>query len=89
PPPPPPPPPPEGIRYSDWTWTARASPWVGAAQERVSCVTFGCPPCISRNMRLPFVTSFVLGDDMIPRTSHQSLRRLKKRLLQVGGWMAG
>ncbi|CAM9144043.1 unnamed protein product [Choristocarpus tenellus] len=60
-----------------------AAPWIGSAPGRVTCVTLGCPPCVSSNMRLPFVTSFVLGDDMIPRTSYQSLRRLKKRLVQV------
>eukprot|EP00903_Cladosiphon_okamuranus_P009799 g9316.t1 len=60
-----------------------AAPWVAACRDRVTCVTLGCPPCLSQNLRLPFVTSFVLGDDMVPRTSHESLRRLKRRLLQV------
>lgn len=60
-----------------------AVPWVGLCREEVTCVTLGCPPCLSQNVRLPFVTSFVLGDDMVPRTSCESLRRLKKRLLQV------
>jgi hypothetical protein len=49
----------------------------------VSCTAFGSPPCMSRAVRMSFVTTFVLGDDLIPRTSHKSLRRLKKRLLQV------
>lgn len=61
----------------------RAAPWVGACRDGVTCVTLGCPPCLSQNLRLPFVTSFVLGDDMVPRTSHESLRRLKRRLLQA------
>ncbi|CAM9317741.1 unnamed protein product [Ectocarpus fasciculatus] len=60
-----------------------AEPWVGIRRDKVTCVTLGCPPCLSQNLRLPFVTSFVLGDDMVPRTSHESLRRLKHRLLQV------
>lgn len=60
-----------------------AAPWVGVCGDKVTCVTLGCPPCLSRNLRLPFVTSFVLGDDMVPRTSHESLRRLKLRLLQA------
>lgn len=64
-----------------------AAPWVGICRDRVTCVTLGCPPCLSRSLRLPFVTSFVLGDDMVPRTSHESLRRLKHRLLQVRGWV--
>ena len=64
-----------------------AAPWVGVCRDKVTCVTLGCPPCLSRNLRLPFVTSFVLGDDMVPRTSHESLRRLKLRLLQVGVWV--
>lgn len=62
-----------------------AEPWVGIRRDRVTCVTLGCPPCLSQNLRLPFVTSFVLGDDMVPRTSHESLRRLKRRLLQASG----
>lgn len=60
-----------------------AAPWVAACRDGVTCVTLGCPPCLSQNLRLPFVTSFVLGDDMVPRTSHESLRRLKRRLLQA------
>lgn len=60
-----------------------AAPWVGVCRDRTTCVTFGCPPCLSGNLRVPFVTSFVLGDDMVPRTSHESLRRLKIRLLQA------
>lgn len=64
-----------------------AAPWVGVCRDKVTCVTLGCPPCLSRSLRLPFVTSFVLGDDMVPRTSHESLRRLKRRLLQVRGWV--
>lgn len=63
-----------------------AAPWVGICPGKVTCVTLGCPPCLSQNLRLPFVTSFVLGDDMVPRTSHESLRRLKRRLLQASGW---
>lgn len=62
-----------------------AAPWVAVCRDRVTCVTLGCPPCLSQNMRLPFVTSFVLGDDMVPRTTHESLRRLKRRLLQASG----
>lgn len=66
-----------------------AAPWVGVCRDRVTCVTLGCPPCLSRSLRLPFVTSFVLGDDMVPRTSYESLRRLKHRLLQVRAWVGG
>lgn len=62
-----------------------AAPWVAICPGKVTCVTLGCPPCLSQNLRLPFVTSFVLGDDMVPRTSHESLRRLKRRLLQASG----
>ncbi|CAM9335995.1 unnamed protein product [Ectocarpus sp. 12 AP-2014] len=60
-----------------------AEPWVGIRRDLVTCVTLGCPPCLSQNLRLPFVTSFVLGDDMVPRTSHESLRRLKRSVLPV------
>ncbi|CAN0468244.1 unnamed protein product, partial [Hapterophycus canaliculatus] len=57
--------------------------WVAICRGKVTCVTLGCPPCLSQNLRMPFVTSFVLGDDMVPRTTHESLRRLKRRLLQA------
>jgi hypothetical protein len=63
--------------------TAAVAAAAGSAKGRVTCVTLGCPPCLSRAVRLPFVTSFVLGDDMVPRVSGKSLRRLKNRLLQV------
>lgn len=67
----------------DAVHTEGAAPWVGICADRVTCVTLGCPPCLSPNLRMPFVTSFVLGDDMVPRTSRESLRRLKRRLLQA------
>ncbi len=49
----------------------------------VTCVAFGPPPCISHVVNMPFVTSFVLGDDMVPRVNRASLLRLKTRLAQV------
>ncbi|CAM9575157.1 unnamed protein product [Chrysoparadoxa australica] len=60
------------------------------SEVKVSCVTLGCPPCISRGINMPFVTSFVLGDDMVPRCSHTSLARLKQRLnplIKSGGFL--
>ncbi|KAG5181491.1 hypothetical protein JKP88DRAFT_349220 [Tribonema minus] len=62
---------------------AASGGYVGAARGRVKCVTFGCPPCVSGAAALPCVTSFVLGDDMVPRVSAQSLEQLKRRLRQV------
>ncbi len=51
--------------------------------DAVTCVAFGPPPCISHAVNMPFVTSFVLGDDMVPRVNRASLLRLKTRLAQV------
>ncbi|CAM9411847.1 unnamed protein product, partial [Phaeothamnion confervicola] len=63
-----------------------ASDWrrcIGAARGRVAGVSLGCPPCLSRNLALPFVTAFILGDDVVPRLSEASLKRLRERLASV------
>jgi len=56
----------------------------GIAASKLSCTTFGCPPCISRNFRCGrWLSSFVLGDDVIPRLSGKSLYKLKSRLAKA------
>jgi len=52
--------------------------------ERVHCVAFAAPACVDGRLAeamRPFVTSVVLGDDVVPRLTARALRRLVQKLL--------
>ncbi|KAL3792688.1 hypothetical protein HJC23_009416 [Cyclotella cryptica] len=49
------------------------------ARGRSSAFCLGPPPCLSPNLRAPFITSIIHGDDIICRTSHATLKRLCER----------
>ena len=51
----------------------------GLGKGRVSATVLGAPPSMSANVPCDFVTSIVNGDDMISRTSRDSLERLLTR----------
>jgi hypothetical protein len=60
-------------------------------------LTLGAPPCLSSNVLGAFCTSFVYGDDIVCRTTEDSISRLVKRIERnlhggfVGrklGWMS-
>lgn len=68
----------------------------GAGKLRTSCVTLGAPPSISANIKASYITSIIHGDDIICRSTRDSLDRLRQRVkrLQKGnvltkqvGWM--
>ena len=56
---------------------------VGKFKDRVSCVTLGTPPCISRSIVPPFITTIVCGDDIVPRTSLESIENMYSRVLSA------
>lgn len=49
------------------------------ARGRSSAFCLGPPPCLSSNLRAPFITSIIHGDDMICRTSQATLKHLRER----------
>mmetsp|Transcript_42284 Transcript_42284/g.51499 ORF Transcript_42284/g.51499 Transcript_42284/m.51499 type:complete len:526 (-) Transcript_42284:38-1615(-) len=55
-------------------------PVSGRGMGRSSAVTLGSPPCLSSNVKATFITSLIHGDDIIPRTSRDTLDRLTQRL---------
>jgi hypothetical protein len=69
----------------------------GFGRGRSSAVVLGAPPCISGNVKASFVKSIIYGDDIVCRTTHESLQNLcerTKRALKGGilgrriGWMS-
>jgi len=61
-----------------------SSSCVGVASSRLTCTTFGSPPCISRNFKCnDWLVSFILGDDLVPRLSGKALFKLKARLAKA------
>jgi len=72
-------------------------PLSGLGRARSSSMTLGAPPCLSSNVLAAFCTSFLYGDDVVVRTTHDSIERLYDRLERnlkggfVGrkiGWMS-
>lgn len=55
----------------------------GFGQGRCSAVSLGAPPCLSANLKASFVTSIIYGDDIICRTTQDSLNRLCQRTRKV------
>jgi hypothetical protein len=49
------------------------------ARGRSSAFCLGPPPCLSSNLRAPFITSIIHGDDMICHTSQATLKHLRER----------
>jgi len=52
----------------------------GFGKGRTSALTLGCPPCLSGNLKAAFITSIIHGDDIVCRTTRDSLNRLCKRV---------
>jgi hypothetical protein len=72
-------------------------PMNGLGRGRSSALTLGAPPCLSSNVLGAFCTSFVYGDDIVCRTTEDSISRLVSRIERnlhggfVGrklGWMS-
>ena len=52
--------------------------------DRVHCFGFAAPACVDARLAdamAPFVTSVVLGDDVVPRLTARAMRRLVRKLL--------
>ena len=67
-------------------------PLAGLGKDRTSCVSLGAPPCVSANVQSDFIISIMYGDDVVCRTSKDSLDRLTKRsrkALKSKGWIGG
>eukprot|EP01038_Epipyxis_sp_PR26KG_P010183 gene10183-13700_t len=54
--------------------------YVGLFHNRIRCIVFGPPPCVSRLIIPRFIHSIICGDDMISRASINSIINLKQRL---------
>jgi hypothetical protein len=60
--------------------TVVIEPLNGLGCGRSSALTLGAPPCLSSNILAAFCTSFMYGDDVVCRTSPESIERLYKRM---------
>ncbi|GKY94654.1 hypothetical protein MPSEU_000430800 [Mayamaea pseudoterrestris] len=52
----------------------------GIARHKTSAIVLGGPPCVSANVHTECVTSILYGDDIVCRSTKQSLDRLAKRV---------
>jgi len=55
-------------------------PLNGLGRARCSALSLGAPPCLSSNVIAGFCTSFIYGDDIVCRTTEDSINRLVKRI---------
>jgi len=55
-------------------------PLSGLGRARASALAVGSPPCLSSNVVAAFCTSFVYGDDILCRTTKDSIDRLVRRI---------
>ena len=51
----------------------------GIGRGRSSAMVLGVPPCLSENVKAAFVKSIIYGDDVVCRTTQESLKRLLLR----------
>jgi hypothetical protein len=65
-------------------------PLNGLGRARSSALTLGAPPCLSSNVLAAFCTSFIYGDDIVCRTTPDSMDRLCGRMQRsIGGGFIG
>ncbi|KAL3905071.1 MAG: hypothetical protein SGARI_004632, partial [Bacillariaceae sp.] len=57
-------------------------PLNGLGRARSSALALGSPPCLSSNVVAAFCTSFVYGDDIVSRTTQESVDKLVGRMEQ-------
>ncbi|WJX12003.1 hypothetical protein P8452_02547 [Trifolium repens] len=68
----------------------KSSKELGFSPNIVTAVGYGTPPCVSKELAescAGYVTTVVMQDDIIPRLSVASLRRLRNEILQTD-WMS-
>lgn len=66
------------------------APLQGLCRQRISVLSLGGPPCFSANVGSSFVTSIMYGDDIICRTSPDSIERFldrTRRALKNSGFL--
>ncbi|KAL3809109.1 hypothetical protein ACHAXA_003018 [Cyclostephanos tholiformis] len=89
---------PRGKNERNRAAAAASSSLTGSGRARASALCLGPPPCISSNIRAPFITSVIHGDDVVCRTTQASVDNLcdrTARLIKGGllgrsvGWMSG
>lgn len=51
----------------------------GIGRGRSSAMVLGVPPCLSENVKAAFIKSIIYGDDVVCRTTQESLERLLLR----------
>ena len=83
--------------HDDQEVVVALEPLNGLGRSRSSALTLGSPPCLSSNVLAAFCTSFIYGDDIVCRTTEDSIGRLVRRIernLHSGfigkklGWMS-
>ncbi|KAG7370067.1 lipase class 3 [Nitzschia inconspicua] len=52
----------------------------GLGRGRSSALSLGLPPCLSSNVLAAFCTSFIYGDDIVSRTTQDSINKLVGRI---------
>lgn len=65
---------------SDNNNVTRVQELEGLGRGRSSAVVLGAPPCLSANVKAAFVKSIMYGDDVVCRTSAESMDRLYSRV---------
>jgi hypothetical protein len=65
-------------------------PLSGLGRARSSALSLGSPPCLSSNVIAAFCTSFIYGDDIVSRTTQESINKLLNRMEQslYGGFVS-
>ena len=61
----------------------RLALFVGKYNGRVRCMTLGSPPCVSRSVIPQYITSVICGDDIIVRSTSESLKRWARRVYKA------
>jgi len=78
------------------TSTSTSTTLHGFGRGRTSAVALGAPPSLSANIKASFITSVILGDDIVCRSTQETLNRLRQRsmkrlqgnlLTKKVGWM--
>lgn len=65
-------------------------PLSGLGRARSSSMTLGAPPCLSSNVLAAFCTSILYGDDVVCRSTKDSIDRLYERIdRNIGGGFVG
>lgn len=65
--------------------TDASQPIQGYGKGRTSALILGSPPCLSANVKAPFITSVIHGDDIVSRATKQSLDTLRQRTIKALG----